>query len=160
MRNAEGRTIVLERTYRARVEDVWALWTTKHGIESWWGPEGFTTTVHSLDLRRGGEWRYTMAATAPDTMAWMRNAGRPLAHYVLVTYVEIVPLRRLRYTNRMDFIPGVKSYNVDHLVELSVQAGEVRMVITVDPLHDATWTELSRQGFEGQLGRLARVLSV
>jgi len=159
MGHAEARKIILERTYRARVEDVWALWTTKGGIESWWGPEGFTTTVLKLDLRPGGEWRYSMAATAPDIMAWMRNAGRPLAHDVLATYAEIVPLRRLRYTNRMDFIPGVKSYDAVHLVELHSQGDEVRMVVTLDALHDDTWTQQQRQGFESQLGRLTRVLA-
>ena len=30
----------IERTYSDSVEDVWDLWTTKPGIESWWGPEG------------------------------------------------------------------------------------------------------------------------
>ena len=33
--------VVVERVYRAPVEDLWALWTTKAGFESWWGPEGF-----------------------------------------------------------------------------------------------------------------------
>ena len=35
----------------ATVEDVWALWTTEPGIESWWGPDGFDVTVGHLDLR-------------------------------------------------------------------------------------------------------------
>jgi uncharacterized protein YndB with AHSA1/START domain len=43
--------MTIERTYEARIEDVWALWTTADGIESWWGPEGFTVTVRSSDLR-------------------------------------------------------------------------------------------------------------
>ena len=30
----------LERVYRADVQDVWDLWTTKDGIESWWGSGG------------------------------------------------------------------------------------------------------------------------
>ena len=30
--------IRIERTYNASIEDVWELWTTKEGIESWWGP--------------------------------------------------------------------------------------------------------------------------
>ena len=144
MGHAERRKIILERTYRARVEDVWALWTT---------------TVLNIDLRPGGEWRYSMAATAPDTMAWMRNAGLPLAQDVLVTYVEIVPLRRLRYANLMDFIPGVKPYKADHLVELHPQQGEVRMVVTLDALHDEAFTQQSRQGFESQLSRLSRLLA-
>jgi uncharacterized protein YndB with AHSA1/START domain len=31
--------ITLERTFRAPIADVWALWTTKDGNESWWGSE-------------------------------------------------------------------------------------------------------------------------
>ncbi len=60
------RRITIERTYKAPIEDVWELWTTKDGIESWWGPEGFTVKVHKLDLRPGGELRYAMIATAPE----------------------------------------------------------------------------------------------
>ena len=33
--------IVIERTYVASIEDVWELWTTKEGIESWWVLAGF-----------------------------------------------------------------------------------------------------------------------
>ena len=36
-----GPKTVIERLYRARVEELWELWTTKEGFESWWGPEGF-----------------------------------------------------------------------------------------------------------------------
>jgi uncharacterized protein YndB with AHSA1/START domain len=45
----------IERTYAASIDETWALWTTKAGIESWWGPEGFDVTVISLDLRPGGQ---------------------------------------------------------------------------------------------------------
>jgi uncharacterized protein YndB with AHSA1/START domain len=41
----------IERTYPASIDEAWMLWTTKAGIESWWGPEGFNVTVTSLDLR-------------------------------------------------------------------------------------------------------------
>ncbi len=40
--------VVLERTYRARAEELWELWTTGEGFESWWGPEGFRVEVHTL----------------------------------------------------------------------------------------------------------------
>jgi uncharacterized protein YndB with AHSA1/START domain len=52
-----GRRITMERTYKASVEDLWDLWTPKDGIESWWGPDGFTTKVLELDLRSGGQLR-------------------------------------------------------------------------------------------------------
>ena len=40
------------------------LRTTKDGIESWWGPGGFTVKVRKLDLRSGGELHYAMIAIA------------------------------------------------------------------------------------------------
>ena len=49
------RSIRLERTYRATIDEVWDMWTTKEGIESWWGPDGFAVKVRKLDLRAGGE---------------------------------------------------------------------------------------------------------
>jgi uncharacterized protein YndB with AHSA1/START domain len=36
---APKRKITLERTYPSPIEDVWDLWTTKDGIESWWAPK-------------------------------------------------------------------------------------------------------------------------
>ena len=32
------KRIVLERTFDATIDDVWELWTTKEGFESWWAP--------------------------------------------------------------------------------------------------------------------------
>ncbi len=56
------RQITLERTFEATVDEIWELWTTKEGLESWWGPEGFSVKVHKLDLRPGGERLYAMSA--------------------------------------------------------------------------------------------------
>ena len=68
---APSRRITLERTWQATPEEVWALWTTKEGIEAWWGPEGFRVEVRSIDLRPGGLLRYAMIAAAPETVAFM-----------------------------------------------------------------------------------------
>ena len=57
-----AQKIVLERTLRAPIEDLWGLWTTKDGFESWWGPEGFRVEVHKLEARVGGALRYDMIA--------------------------------------------------------------------------------------------------
>ena len=46
--------IVIERTYQASPQEVWEMWTTKEGLESWWGPERFSSTVRTLELRVGG----------------------------------------------------------------------------------------------------------
>jgi hypothetical protein len=71
-----GTKVVIERTYRAQIEDVWDLWTTKAGFESWWGPQGFRVEVQTLDARVGGTLHYVMIADSPEMIAAMKQMGR------------------------------------------------------------------------------------
>jgi uncharacterized protein YndB with AHSA1/START domain len=151
--------IVMERTYRATLEEVWALWTTKDGIESWWGPEGFTVTVHRLDLRVGGTLQYTMTATAPEQVAFMQGAGLPVATDSTITYTDVEPQRRLGYEMMADFIPGVQPYPMTTTVSLDHGPDGVRMTLAFDAMHDEDWTQRSVMGHEGELGRLEKILS-
>src|SRR5437879_13644300 len=102
--------VVVERTYRARVDELWELWTTKDGFESWWGPEGFRVEVHTLEARVGGRLHYDMIAAAPEQIAAMRHMNRPISHEVHARFTEMRPLERLAITNTIDFLPKVKSY--------------------------------------------------
>jgi len=148
----------LERTYEASPADVWELWTTKEGIESWWGPEGFQVKVLALDLRPGGELHYTMTAIGPNEVAFMKSAGMPLTTEHRVTYTDVVPQRRLAYTIVADFIPGVEPYDVATVVELHPAGRSVRMVLTFDAMHDELWTQRSIMGRESELRRFAKAL--
>lgn len=154
----ERRTITLERTFKATVEEVWDLWTTKNGIESWWGPEGFVTEVRKIDLRPGGELDYNMIAVAPEQIEFLKNAGMSATTPLRVTYTEVVPHRRLAYSSRADFIPGVEPYDVMTTVELHPVPDGVRMVMTFDAMHDENWTNMAVMGWESELGKLERVL--
>ncbi len=149
----------MERVFDAPVEDVWALWTTKEGIESWWGPDGFSVKVHAIDLRVAGELRYAMIATAPDKVEFMKRAGMPISNDALVRYSEIVENRLLRYVNHADFVPGVEPYDVETVVELHSTPKGVRMVLTFEAMHDAHWTKMAVMGWESQLDRLGKVLA-
>jgi uncharacterized protein YndB with AHSA1/START domain len=152
------KRVTLERTFDAPLEDVWELWTTKGGIESWWGPEGFKVEVRSLDLRPGGEMKYAMIATAPDQIDFMKKAGMPVTNEHRLTFTEIVPLSRLAYSHDADFIPGVEPYQVATMVEFEAGADGVRMRLTFDAMHDEHWTEMAVLGWESELGKLAAVL--
>jgi uncharacterized protein YndB with AHSA1/START domain len=152
------RTISLERIYGATVDELWELWTTERGIESWWGPDGFKVTVIRLDLRVGGELRYTMRATDPDQIEFMAQAGMPIATEVSLVYTDIEPSRRLGYTSVADFIPGTPPYDMATTVTFDPTAAGVRMVLTFDAMHDEQWTERAVAGHEGQLGKLDTVL--
>ena len=148
----------IERTYAASIDEAWALWTTKAGIESWWGPEGFEVTVTALDLRPGGELVYLMTATAPEQVALMKGAGMPLSTEAKVTYADVSPPGRLAYKTLADFVPGVAPYEVATLVELRATADGVKLTVTFDAMHDDVWTERARAGHESQLRKLDGLL--
>jgi uncharacterized protein YndB with AHSA1/START domain len=153
------RRITLERVYPADVQDVWDLWTTKDGIESWWGPGGFAVTVRKLDLRPGGELLYSMTATGPSQIGFMKKAGMPLTQELRITFTEIVPLRRLAYIHLADFIPGVEPYDVATVVELQRVAEGVRMALSFDAMHSDEWTERAVMGWNSELGKLEALIA-
>ena len=151
--------IVIERTYAASVEDVWELWTTAAGIESWWAPDGFTAHVSKLDLTPGGELLYSMTATGPAQIEFMKNAGMPLSTESHKRYTEVSPGRRLAYMSLVDFVPGVEPYEFETAVDFDQAADGVRTVMTVEPMHDDEWTQRLTMGRENELDNLAKLIA-
>ncbi|MEV4622728.1 SRPBCC domain-containing protein [Asanoa sp. NPDC049573] len=133
-----------ERTYAAPAELIWTLWTTAAGLDEWFAPRGFETRVSDLALRPGGELRYTMTAIGPEQVAFMREAGMPLSSEVRKTFREVEPPNRLAYVSMIDFVPGHEPY--EHLTTVDIEpAGDrTTVVMTLDPLHDETWTRQHR----------------
>lgn len=148
--------MVFERTYRAVAEELWELWTTKKGFEAWWGPEGFRVEVRTLQARVGGALHYDMIAGAPEQIEAMKKMGRPLSHETRGRFVEFRPHERLAITHVIDFLPGVKPYESTMVVEFFASGESVRMVVTLDPMHDEEFTKLSMMGFTSQLTKLDR----
>ena len=148
--------IVIERTYRARAEELWELWTTKDGFESWWGPDGFRVDVHTLDARVGGALSYDMIADTPEMITAMKRMGREPSHRTRARFVELTPYKRLSITHVIDFLPGVKPYESTIVTELIPSGDSVRMVITLEPLHSDDFTKMSMRGWTGQLAKLDR----
>ncbi len=153
--------VVIERTYRAAIEDVWDLWTTKEGFESWWGPQGFRSEVRELDARVGGVLRYEMIADSPEMIDAMKKMGRPPSHAAHARFTEVKPHSRLVITNVIDFIPGVAVYESQIAVDLSSAGDSVRMLVTLDTMHSDDFTRMQKEGFTSQLTKLdARFASV
>lgn len=66
------RSIVITRTLNAPRPLVWKVLTSPRHIPFFWGPDGFSTTVHEMDVRVGGLWRYTMHGWGQDFVNWIR----------------------------------------------------------------------------------------
>jgi uncharacterized protein YndB with AHSA1/START domain len=156
---ASQKRVRLERVYRADIQDVWDLWTTKDGIESWWGPGGFAVTVRKLDLRPGGELLYAMTAVNPPQVEFLKKAGMPLTQECRITFTEVDAPRRLAYIHLADFIPGVDPYDVATVVELQPAADGIRMILTFDAMHSDEWTKRATMGWESELDKLTAVLA-
>lgn len=153
------RTIRIERTFDAPVQDVWQMWTTAEGIESWWGPEGFRVKVRKLEVRAGGAFHYDMIAAGPEQIAFMKKAGMPLSQETRAFFTEVTPTSRLGFTHIVDFVPGVESYESATMVELTARGSKTDLVVTLEAMHDEPWTKMAVMGWESELGKLAAALA-
>jgi len=144
----------LERTYDAPAELIWELLTSAAGLEEWWAPNGFETRVNELELKPGGQLRYTMTATSPEQVAFMRDTGNPLSVELRKTFTEVAPPTRLAYLSLIDFVPDHEPY--EHLTTIDIEpAGDrTSVVMTLDPLHEETWTQQHRAHRVNELGNL------
>lgn len=80
-----GREIATTRVFDAPRELVFDAWTNPKHIAQWWGPNGFTTTIHAMDVRPGGEWTFIMHG--PDGTDYKNH----------IVYREVVRPERLVY---------------------------------------------------------------
>ncbi len=58
--SSSDREIVNSRIVNAPVDMVYAAFANPDHLKTWWGPAGFTNTIHQFDLRPGGKWILTI----------------------------------------------------------------------------------------------------
>jgi uncharacterized protein YndB with AHSA1/START domain len=85
--SSADRELVYTRILDAPRELVFAAWTDPKHLAQWWGPNGFTITIRSIDVRPGGVWRFVMHG--PDGVDYENK----------ITYDEIVKPERLVYSH-------------------------------------------------------------
>ena len=157
---AAQATVRLERRYEnAEIRDLWELWTTREGFESWWGPQGFRVAVQKLDLRVGGDLVYDMIAAEPAQIAFMKQANMPLSHTARARFGAMAPLQHLELVHIIDFVPGMQPYEQRIRVEFSSEPGAARMVVNVEPHTTPEWTQRAVMGMESQLTKVPGILA-
>jgi uncharacterized protein YndB with AHSA1/START domain len=97
---SKDRELVFTRVFDAPRELVWKAWTEPEHVSQWWGPRGFTTTIHEMDVRPGGVWRQTMHG--PDGIDYPNES----------VFVEVVKPERIAYT-----LTGGKEGDPSHQLE-------------------------------------------
>jgi uncharacterized protein YndB with AHSA1/START domain len=148
-------TFVVERTIPAPVDTLWSLWTTKAGLESWWGPEDVVLTVLRLDPRSGGERAmdqvYAPVAADPARRAEFEAAGVPTSVTVRGTFTEVVPLRLLAFVEEASYGKGNPAVRSETRVEFHTEGAGVRVVWSVTARSDPHWELLARANLKRML---------
>ncbi len=84
-------TVRLHRVIRAAPERLYRAFLDPDAMAKWLPPHGFTGKVHHLDASVGGTYRMSFT-----------NFSSGHSHAFGGTYVELVPNKRLRYTDRFE----------------------------------------------------------
>jgi uncharacterized protein YndB with AHSA1/START domain len=79
----KDRQIRSSRIFKAPIDLLWEVWTKPEHIVNWWGPNGFTNTIHAMDFKEGGEWTLTMHG--PDGTNYPNRS----------IFKEIIPLKKI-----------------------------------------------------------------
>ena len=58
--STKDRELLLTRLLNVPIELVWEVWTNPEHIAQWWGPNGFTNTITTMNVQPGGEWDLVM----------------------------------------------------------------------------------------------------
>jgi hypothetical protein len=115
--------------------------------------------VCELELEPGGELRYALTASAPPQVEFMQAAGMPLRTEARKIFTEVEPGRRLGYVSIVDYVPAVGPYEQDTLIEFAPAENGVRIVMTMQPMHDEEWTQRLVAGRTNELDNLGKLIA-
>jgi uncharacterized protein YndB with AHSA1/START domain len=125
--------VVIERSFDARVDVIWQMWTDPEHFKAWYGPDGATIPVAKMDVRVGGARLVCMEMQTPNGAMQMWFTGE---------YLEVVDNERLVYTESMSDengnvmspsdmgMPEGHPATTEVRVELEDAGGRTKMVMT------------------------------
>ncbi len=148
---ALDREIVLVRVLEASRDAVFAAWTDADAFCRWFGPEGFTCTLHEMDVRPGGRSRFDM--TSADGTLYTNRFD----------YLEIVPGQRLVMDHGSDTDDDPDRFRLTITID---EQADGKTVLTLRQLHPTVERRDATIGFGAvELGlqtmqKLARHLGV
>jgi len=113
--SGSNREIVITRLIDAPRELVWNAWTDPVQVAGWWGPNGFTNTIHAMDVRPGGVWLFDMHG--PDGTDYPNR----------IVFIEVVKPERLVYQHGSGEANDPAAFDVT--VTFEAQGGKTRLTM-------------------------------
>ncbi|MBC7861541.1 MAG: SRPBCC family protein [Bacteroidia bacterium] len=110
------RELVITRLLNSPRELVWKVWTEPQHITQWWGPTGFTNTIHEMNVKPGGVWRFMMHG--------LNGMDFPNK----IVFNEVVKPERLVYTHSSEDENDLNSFKTT--VTFEEQNGKTHLTMT------------------------------
>jgi uncharacterized protein YndB with AHSA1/START domain len=152
------REIVTTRVFDAPRELVFRAWTEAEHLSRWWGPKGFTLTIHEFDPRPGGAWRFVMhgpnGADYPNACVFVEISPP----YRIV--IDHISEPRFRVTATFDDLGGKTKLSFRQLFETPGTFEKIRSIAVPanEEVFDRLAAELSAMGGGRHEMLLARIV--
>lgn len=143
--NLMPNTIRLHRVIAAKPEKLYRAFVESDAVASWLPPYGFLCTVHELDAKVGGRHRMSF-----------RNFTTGGSHSFGGTYLELMPGKRLVYTDKFDD-PGLPG-EMKVTVELKAVSVGTEVNIEQQGIPDVIPVEACYLGWQESLRKLAKLV--
>ena len=138
-------TIKLHRVLRSTPEKIYRAFLEPDALSKWIPPNGFTCKVHHMDAKVGGTYR-----------ASFTNFSTSKAHSFGGTYRELVPGKKLRYTDKFE------DPNMSGEIEVTIILKKVlcgtEVAITQAGIPAVIPPEMCYLGWQESLEQLARLV--
>jgi len=138
-------TVKLHRVLRAKPERVYRAFLEPDGLAKWLPPYGFTCTVDHVDAKVGGTFRMSF-----------RNFGTGHGHSFGGSYLELVPGKRIRYTDKFDDpnLPG----EMHVTVTLKAVSCGTELDVVQEGIPEVIPAEMCYLGWQESLAQLATLV--
>lgn len=138
-------TVKIHRVIKAPPERVYKAFTDPAAMAKWIAPNGFTCTVHHMDVRIGGTFKMSFA-----------NFATGHSHSFGGEYLELKPNEKLCYTDQFDDpnLPGVLTVTV---LLKKVSCG-TELDVTQDGIPDVIPLEMCYLGWQDSVRQLMELV--
>jgi uncharacterized protein YndB with AHSA1/START domain len=147
----EARVIRMSRVFDAPRALVWKAWTDPEQVARWWGPDGFTVEIHTMDVRPGGTWHLTMHG--PDGAQYPNKS----------VFKEVVKPERIVFAHAGGRVGGKGAHFVStwSFRDVGENRTELEIYMVFDTVAEREYVVREFNAVEGArqtLGRLAEIL--
>ncbi|WP_300319817.1 SRPBCC family protein [Idiomarina sp.] len=140
-----SNTVRLHRVIKAPAERIYKAFLSSDALAKWLPPHGFTAKIEKLDARVGGT--YKMSFT---------NFSTGSSHAFGGEYLELVPNKKLRYTDKFDD-PNLSDTMITTVELNSVSCG-TELNVVQEGIPSVIPSEACYLGWQETLSQLAQLV--